>query len=137
MELLDIKILNTAIERQINKELAKLDITCTQANVVGFLKLHTGEDICQRDIEFNLGLSHPTVSSVLRRMEEKGMVVSRPMEHDRRFHAVTLTDKALDMVGAIRTTMDRITRQVFDGVSREEQDQMDQMVQKMIQNIKA
>ena len=40
MELLDIKILNTAIERQINKELAKLDITCTQANVVGFLRLH-------------------------------------------------------------------------------------------------
>ena len=71
MELIHIKVLNTAIERILNKELAEYDITYTQATVIGYLKHHPEQDICQKDIEINLGLTHPTVSSILSRMEEK------------------------------------------------------------------
>ena len=69
-----IKILNTAIERILNKEMAELGITYTQATVIGFLNRNKDVEICQRNIEENLGLTHPTVSSILARLEEKKII---------------------------------------------------------------
>ena len=95
MELIHIKVLNTAIERILNKELAEYDITYTQATVIGYLKHHPEQDICQKDIEINLGLTHPTVSSILSRMEEKNMIETRNMASDRRYKYIDLTEKAM------------------------------------------
>lgn len=134
MELLDIKILNNAVERQLNKELSRLGITYAQSTVVAFLSLHTEERICQKDIECRLGLSHPTVSSILRRMEEKGMVESRPLESDRRCHAISLTEKSREMSGSIRENIQGITERVLEGISPEEEAELERLLQRMIRN---
>lgn len=77
MELLTIKMLNTAIERVMNREMSDLGLTYTQTTVIGYLLENRGQDICQRDIEYNLGLTHPTVSSILNRMEANGLIGCR------------------------------------------------------------
>ena len=40
MDIIEFKILNTAIERVLNQELAELDITYMQAYVIGYLNMN-------------------------------------------------------------------------------------------------
>ena len=136
MHIIDFKILNTAIERLLNKELSEFGITYAQATVIGYLKRSGGKDICQKDIEYNLGLSNPTVSSILTRLKEKQLIVTLSSKTDRRYKSVMLTDKALDMAEDISKRIDQITSVLFCGVSKEELDSLDSVIKKMISNIK-
>ncbi|HIZ76633.1 MAG TPA: MarR family transcriptional regulator [Firmicutes bacterium] len=135
MELIHIKVLNTAIERILNKELAEYDITYTQATVIGYLKHHPEQDICQKDIEINLGLTHPTVSSILSRMEEKNMIETRNMASDRRYKYIDLTEKAMNISDEIHTVIQRITAELFAGVSKEEQQVFSNVLKTLISQV--
>ena len=135
MELIHIKVLNTAIERILNKELAEYDITYTQATVIGYLKHHPEQDICQKDIEINLGLTHPTVSSILSRMEEKNMIETRNMASDRRYKYIDLTEKAMNISDEMHTVIQRITAELFAGVSKEEQQVFSNVLKTLISQV--
>ena len=135
MELIHIKVLNTAIERILNKELAEYDITYTQATVIGYLKHHPEQDICQKDIEINLGLTHPTVSSIRSRMEEKNMIETRNMASDRRYKYIDLTEKAMNISDEIHTVIQRITAELFAGVSKEEQQVFSNVLKTLISQV--
>ena len=135
MHLIDFKILNTAIERLLNKELAEFGITYTQATVIGYLKRNTDKEICQKDIEYNLGLTTPTVSSILSRMKEKQMIVTRSSKSDRRYKSVSLTEKALEIAEDISVRIDKITEILFEGIPIEEQKALSETMRKIIKNI--
>lgn len=135
MELIQFKILNTAIERVLNNEMAALGLTYTQATVIGFLKKNMDKDICQKDIEFNLGLTHPTVSSILSRMEESRMINTEPMPFDHRYKKIKLTDKAIGCSEGVHEKIEKIQQQLFEGISPEQEEIVNVAVKKMIQNI--
>lgn len=135
MELIDFKILNTAIERILNRELAEYGITYTQATVIGYLKKNLGEEVFQKDIEYHLGLTHSTVSILLGRMEDKKMVVIKSLPADRRYKSVKLTPKALEISEQIGDKIRSITETLFDGISVEEQERLDATLKKIIKNI--
>jgi DNA-binding MarR family transcriptional regulator len=135
MDLMEVKILNTAIERILNKEMAELGITYTQATVIGFLRKNTEREICQKDVETSLGLTHPTVSSILSRLEEKDFIQTTPFSNDRRYKKIFLTDKSVSMADAIQRKIDRISENAFRGISSEKQEDFSQIIQKMIRNI--
>jgi DNA-binding MarR family transcriptional regulator len=135
MDLMEVKILNTAIERILNKEMAELGITYTQATVIGFLRKNTEREICQKDVETSLGLTHPTVSSILSRLEEKDFIQTTPFSNDRRYKKIFLTDKSVSMADAIQRKIDRISENAFRGISSEKQEDFSQIIQKMVRNI--
>ncbi|MCI9458065.1 MAG: MarR family transcriptional regulator [Oscillospiraceae bacterium] len=135
MDLMPIKILNTAIERILNKEMAELGITYTQATVIGFLNRNKDVEICQRNIEENLGLTHPTVSSILARLEEKKIIDTQQLESDKRFKRVFLTKKSIEMYKQIEEKISAISNCAFYGVTKEEQEHFSAVIQKVIQNV--
>lgn len=135
MDIMEFKILNTAIERILNQEMAELDITYTQATVIGFLNMNESKEICQKDIEHGLGLTHPTVSSILNRLEEKNLIMTEPLQSDRRYKKIVLTDKSSDMTYAIKAKIAKITDQIFSGFSEKESDQLSFTIRKLINNI--
>jgi DNA-binding MarR family transcriptional regulator len=135
MHLIDFKILNTAIERLLNKELAKFGITYAQATVIGYLKRNSEREICQKDIEYHLGLTTPTVSSILSRMEEKQMIITQISKVDRRYKSVTLTPKAFEMAEDISVKIEQITATLFDGIPVDEQEALNETIKKIIKNI--
>lgn len=135
MELINFKILNTAIERILNKELAEYEITYTQATVIGYLKHSTNKEICQKDIETGLGLAHPTVSSILSRMEEKGMVETKCMKSDKRYKTITLTPRALEISDDIHSVIEKIEVELFSEINIDEQELLDSIVTKLIRNL--
>lgn len=135
IDIMEFKILNTAIERILNQEMAELDITYTQATVIGFLNMNQSMDICQKDIEHGLGLTHPTMSSILNRLEEKKLIITEPLQSDRRYKKIILTDKSADMIYAINDKIEKISDQLFHGLEEKEKEQLAYTVRKLIDNI--
>jgi DNA-binding MarR family transcriptional regulator len=135
MDLMEIKILNTAIERTLNKEMAELGITYTQATVIGFLRKSSDKEICQKDVETSLGLTHPTVSSILSRLEEKGLIMTTPFSNDRRYKKIFLTDKSMDMAEAIQRKIDKISEDAFYGINEDRIEELSTLIKQIVRNI--
>lgn len=135
MELLQVKILNTAIERVLNREMTELGLTFTQATVIGYLLDNADREICQRDIEYNLGLSHPTVSSILNRMEANGLICFEIQSADRRYKKICLTDKAITLSELIGIKYRTIKTRLFDSIEAEQREAFNATVQKLLNNI--
>ena len=85
VELLQIKMLNTVVERILNKELSELGLTFAQATVIGYLLENHDKDVCQRDIEYSLGLTHSTISSILSCMEANNLICAATSASDSRY----------------------------------------------------
>lgn len=135
MDIMEFKILNTAIERVLNQEMTELDITYTQATVIGYLNRNKDSEICQKDIEHGLGLTHPTVSSILNRLEEKELIRTAPLESDRRYKKIVLTDKSASMESAIKEKTEKIAEKLFKGMCEEEIEALSGVINRLISNI--
>jgi len=67
-----IKQVNNVYEKDLNERLKKIGITSSQCAVLDYL-FHTSKDeVSQRDVEKNLNLKNPTVTGILKRLDEKG-----------------------------------------------------------------
>ena len=99
-----IKQVNNVYEKDLNERLKKIGITSSQCAVLDYL-FHTSKDeVSQRDVEKNLNLKNPTVTGILKRLDEKGYIFCVPNANDRRKKIIYLTEKAYD----IRRKMDSI-----------------------------
>lgn len=134
MELLTIKMLNTAIERIMNQEMAELGLTYTQTTVIGYLIENQDKDVCQKDIEYNLGLTHPTVSSILSRMEANGLISTKPMISDHRYKKIILSEKAMHLSDEINEKYNNMKEKLFDGISSKDREMMNEMMLKILKN---
>lgn len=57
---------------------------------------HTSKDeVSQRDVEKNLNLKNPTVTGILKRLDEKGYIFCVPNANDRRKKIIYLTEKLM------------------------------------------
>ena len=76
------------------------------------MHLHDRDGQTQSDLLARVGLDHSTVSKALRRMQDAGLLVREPAEHDRRVMVVQLTDKGRAMrepLAAMWRTLEEIT----------------------------
>ncbi len=130
-----IKTLNTAIERDINRQLAKFDLTGTQGIIIGFLRHNQDKEICQKNLEQEFALSHPTMSSILTRMENKGLIGTAPLPKDKRYKKVFLTEKGLALDKEIANSIDIFEEKMCTGLSEEQQIQIKSYLNLLIKNI--
>lgn len=95
-----IKLIDNRIVKAINKNLTRFNLTATQEKVMWaiFRGQDQGKDVFQKDIEKELYLSNPTVTGIVKRLEEKEMIIRVPSSIDARYKCLTLTDKGLDVI---------------------------------------
>ncbi|MBQ6622398.1 MAG: MarR family transcriptional regulator [Mogibacterium sp.] len=89
-----IKQISGKMQAHADAEMKCTELTYSQFHVLGYLARH-GMEAPQKEIEEFLGVSHPTVAGLVKRLESKGFVATRADEQDRRTKLVRLTDKAL------------------------------------------
>ena len=97
------------VERMSNQDVAKLDLTFVQGTILLFL-FEKGGTCAQCEVERYLGISHPAVGGILRRMEQKKLIRCAFDAQDKRVKNVYLTPagKALyPQVVTIRHEADR------------------------------
>lgn len=111
-----IKNINDKFEAKGNNECQKVGLTLSQFRILVYLKVHNEKTVTQREIELEFKVSHPTITGILRRMEEKGFVTTNIIKAGKMQKEVFMTEKgaeALKMMDASRDEDDAALLNLF------------------------
>lgn len=130
-----LKQINNVYEKDFNQRLRTLGITASQCAVLDYLLTSSKEEVNQRDIEKALNLRNPTVTGLLKRLDEKGFILIVPSNKDKRCKNVYLTEKAYDIQRRMETDRKKIDKRLTLGMSRKEVDAFTKMLNRVLYNI--
>lgn len=130
-----IKCVTNEYEKNFNKEATKLGLTASQCEVLYFLYESSEEYVNQKDIEIHLSLSNPTVTGLLKRLDEKGYVLVVPNSTDKRKKNVHLTEKFIEMERKIANSKKKMERELLRGMKKNEIDCFKRYLEKALHNI--
>ena len=130
------RLLHWCSDQMLTNDLARMDLTSSQGRMICFLA-HCPRPPCPRDIEEYFGLSHPSVSGTLSRMEKKGFIEFIPDETDRRIKRIYLLPRGRECHSQIMQTISQIEQKLMTGFSPEEQAQFSSFLDRVIHNMGA
>ena len=122
------KQINNIYEKEFNNLLRGIGITSSQCAVLDYLLGSSKEFVNQKDIEKALSLKNPTVTGILKRLDEKGFILAVPSNQDKRCKNIYPTEKAYD----IQKKMDR---RLTIGMSKKEIAALEKMLDRILYNI--
>ena len=130
-----IKQINNVYEQVLNERLRKIGITSSQCAVLDYL-FHTSKDeVSQRDVEKGLNLKNPTVTGILKRLDEKGYILCVPNARDKRKKNIYLTEKAYDIQRRMETDRRKLDRELTRGMTKREVESLTKNLEKLLYNI--
>jgi len=104
----------------------------------GVLKVLWKEDGCtQSDLVAKLHVQPATVTNMLHRMEESGLVERRPDAHDHRVSRVFLTPAGREIESEVRAVMRRLDAEITQGFSDEECALLEGFLRRVRDNLRA
>lgn len=130
-----VKQINNIFEKDLNERLKRLGITSSQCAVLDFLFHTNKEEVNQRDVEKGLSLKNPTVTGILKRLEEKGFILCVPGTADRRKKNIYLTEKAYDIQRRMEADRRKMDKQLTRGMTKKEIAALTRGLEKMLYNI--
>lgn len=130
-----IKQINNIFEKDLNEKLKKLGITSSQCAVLDYLFHTSKEEVSQRDVERHLCLKNPTVTGLLKRLDEKGYILCVPNAKDKRKKNIYLTEKAYDIQRRMEAERKKQDRELTRGMSRREIEAVRKNLEKLLYNI--
>ena len=130
-------LLHRAFKRKLDEHLREMDLTGVQFGVLGQLtrleELGEGE-INQRALETASHVTHPTMTEIIKRLEQKGFIVCQPSAADRRNKSIRTTEKAR----ALHREVDRVDEEVYGwlckGLSRKQREELAEITGVMLKN---
>ena len=129
------KQINNVYEKEFNNLLRTLGITASQCAVLDYLFSSRKEEVNQRDIEKALSLKNPTVTGILKRLDEKGFILIVPSNRDKRCKIVYLTEKAYDIQRRMEADRKKIDKKLTIGMTKKEKEALQKMLGKVLYNI--
>ena len=129
-----IRILHWCTDQSMTSALEKMDLTAAQGHIMGYLS-HQKEPPCPRDIETAFHMSHPTVSGLLSRLEQKGFIRLQADPHDRRCKRIYIETKGLECHQTMYQTIVHNEERLVQNFTQEEKEQFFSLLQKAIANI--
>ena len=129
------KQINNVYEKEFNNRLRTLGITASQCAVLDYLFDCEKEEVTQRDIEKGLNLRNPTVTGLLKRLDEKGYILSVPSNIDKRCKNIYLTEKAYDIQRRMENQRRKLDKMLTIGMNKKEIEALEKMLNKVLYNI--
>ncbi|MGN1267787.1 MAG: MarR family winged helix-turn-helix transcriptional regulator [Dorea sp.] len=128
------KQINTIYEKEFNNRLRTLGITASQCAVLDFL-FSSDDEVTQRDIEKALNLKNPTVTGILKRLDEKGFILIVPSDKDKRCKNIYPTAKAYDIQKRMDADRKKLDKMLTLGMNKKEVAALEKMLSKVLYNI--
>ena len=129
------KQINNVYEKEFNSRLRTLGITASQCAVLDYLFVSSKEEVTQRDIEKALSLRNPTVTGLIKRLEENGYLFSVPSDKDKRCKNIYLTEKAYDIQRRMEMDRKRIDKRFTLGMNKKEKAALEKVLERVLYNI--
>ncbi|MFV0362912.1 MAG: MarR family winged helix-turn-helix transcriptional regulator [Suipraeoptans sp.] len=130
-----IKQINNIYEKEFNQLLRTIGITSSQCGVLDYLFYTELEEVNQKDIEKALSLQNPTVTGLLKRLDEKGYILSIPSDKDKRCKNIFLTEKAYDVRKVIEASRKNIDKRMMLGMTLKEKNAIKKALKRVLYNV--
>ena len=129
-----IRILHWCTDQAMTSALEEMDLTAAQGRIMGYLA-YQQEPPCPRDIETEFHLSHPTVSGLLSRLEQKGFIQLYPDSEDRRCKRIFIQPKGQECLQTMHQTILGIETLLVQDFTEEEKQQFSAFLHRAISNM--
>ncbi len=122
------------VQRQLLDQLKDTDLTIGQPKVLDYLADHDGSS--QKEIAKGCFLEAGSLTSILNRMEAKGLVERRMLNGNRRTWYIFLTEEGKKCRDLVQDVFARIEQQAMNGISEEEFGAFMETYKKIYENLK-
>ena len=129
-----IRILHWCTDQAMTTALEEMDLTAAQGRIMGFLA-YQKEPPCPRDIETEFHLSHPTVSGLLSRLEQKGFIRLQTDPEDRRCKRIYIQPRGMECHQTMHQTILGIEALLVQDFTEDEKTQFSSFLQRAITNM--
>lgn len=96
----------------------------------------SNEGCQQKDIAQNCYIESATLSSVLLKMEKRGLIERKRLNSDKRAYAIYIKDKARPVFEAVQRVFDEVLKLSLEGFSDEEAAEFEKYLERMENNLK-
>ena len=93
------------------------------------------KEIYQKDIQKTFNIRRATVSMLLKKMEDSGLIIREAVESDDRLKKIRPTPQAIVLRGKIKKDILGIEEKLIMGIEKEELGIFSRVTQKMISNM--
>lgn len=120
-----------------NRDMQEYNLTGVQAKVLIYLYFNSDkQEIYQKDIEQHLNLTNPTVTGIVKRLEEKGMIKRYTCENDARYRCHILTAAGFNFSKyAWQYFENEKEAQLLSGFSKDERDVLISLLNRVLKNL--
>ena len=129
-----VRILHWCTHQSMDIAMETMDLTAAQGHIMAYL-VHANQPPCPRDLEAEFHLTHPTVSGLLSRLEQKGFIQLRTDPEDRRCKRIYVLDKGMQCHDLMHRTIQENERRMTDGFTPEEKELFSDLLQRAIRNM--
>lgn len=119
------------------KELSKrveFELSFSHADILHML--FSGEEYCMVQIAQKIHRSKATVSVLVDKLEANGYITKRQSDNDSRMTLIKATQKTLDLQSVFIEVSDIVFKKLFNGFSKAEELFVEELLLKMLENIK-
>ncbi|RGU93603.1 MarR family transcriptional regulator [Clostridium sp. AF15-17LB] len=118
---------------QAYKRLDDFDLKPSQAGILFVLSCNG--KLSQRELAERIGITPPSMTVALRKMETRGYIEKEPDEKDQRIIRILLTEKGESCVEDIRTVMDEMEEVLYQNMTQEEKMLLRRLLLQMQENL--
>ena len=132
-----IKHIAHSMFKETNRELQQYNLTGVQAKVLIYLFFHEKDgDIFQKDIEKHLNLTNPTVTGIVKRLEQKNLISRYSCKDDGRYKCHVLTDEGRKFAKySIDYMRNEKENQILNGFSEDEKEFLIKLLKRILINL--
>ncbi len=123
------------IEKQLNNDLKKLDLTMSQAAVLAALLECPEKQMTMKELERSIQLSQSVTAGIVLRMEQKGYLESFGDPQDKRIKIVKISEQGKNMCDSARKILSDFEKQLLSGFTKDEIDTFLNLTEKAFNNI--
>ena len=128
------RVLHACADQAMTAALAEMELTAAQSHILCYITYRKTPP-CPRDIEEAFQLSHPTVSGILSRLEQKDFIELRPDEQDRRCKRIYIRPKGWELDEMMHQTIQATEEKIVENFTEEEKAQFADLLQRAIHNM--
>ena len=136
MENIDISVLikmsSLILDKYANQLLAPYDLTGSQFRILILLYQSPSGNIRQIDIENEFLMTNPTVTGLVQKLEQKGLIDRIMNPEDKRSKVLVLTERAMEMKEEILRLSAELEQQMTTGLSQKECTQLRDLLTKIL-----
>lgn len=124
-------------QMRLNAMFSEFDLTGSQVFTMIYLfqAREKGLDVNQKDIEQGMEISNPTVSGILNRLENKGLIQRVICKHDARARNIVVTEKALELDKILKEKFQENEAMLVASLSDEETEQLGIYLERILHDV--